>query len=132
MPNSRARGMLPGEYMKHSTILVYDENPLARSQGGRETLAGREERPDFYVAVVRRRELTWRIEILKGVPIDDGIIPDGVFTRIESMKNRIIAEQRSDRGRDQALLRKSIRRPMRPSPSSSTRHSDEFREASDG
>ena len=107
MPNSRSRGMLPGEYMKHSTVLVYDENPLARSRNGRDTVVGREERPDFYVAVVRRRELKWRIEILKGVPIDDGIIPDAVFTRIESMKDRIITEQRSDRGRDQAMLRKA-------------------------
>ena len=131
MPNSRSRGMLPGEYMKYSTILVYDENPLARSQGGRETLAGREERPDFYVAVVRRRELTWRIEILKGVPIDDGIIPDGVFTRIESMKNRIIKEQRMDRGHDQALLRKADQ-DEDDQPEFFDPHATEYQEASDG
>ena len=107
MPSKQSRGMLPGEYMKHSTVLVYDEDPLARSHNGRDTLVGREERPDFYIAVVRRHERKWRIEILRGVPIDDGVIPDEVFSRIESMKDRIITEQRSYRGRDQAMLRKA-------------------------
>ena len=130
MPKGRSRGMLPGEYMKHSTVLVYDENPLARSQGGRETLVGREERPEFYVAVVRRRDLKWRIEILRGVPIDDGVIPDEVFTRIESMKDRIISEQRSDRGRDQALLRK-VDQDDGNQPEFFDPHVDEYREASD-
>ena len=82
------------------------------------------------ISVVRRREQTWRIEILKGVPIDDGIIPDGVFTRIESMKNRIIKEQRTDRGRDQALLRKADQDENEPEFLDP--HADEFREVSDG
>ena len=130
MPKRRSQGMLPGEYMKHSTVLVYDENPLARSQGGRETLVGREERPEFYVAVVRRRELKWRIEILKGVPIDDGVIPDEVFTRIESMKDRIISEQRSDHGRDQALLRR-VDQGDENQPEFFDPHATECQEASD-
>ena len=130
MPKNRSRGMLPGEYMKHSTVLVYDENPLARSRNGRDTIVGPEERPKFYIAVVRRRELKWRIEILKGVPIDDGVIPDEVFTRIEQMKNRIVSEQRSDRGRDQALLRK-VDQDDESQPEFFDPHADEYQEASD-
>ena len=107
MAKQRRQGMLPGEYMKHATVLVYDENPLANNPNARDTLAGREDRPDFYMAIVRRRELKWRIEILKGVAVTDGVIPDEVFTRINSMKDRIIKEQRADRGRDQALIRKA-------------------------
>ena len=80
---------------------------------------------------MRRRKLKWRIEILRGVPIDDGVIPDEVFIRIESMKDRIISEQRSDRGRDQALLRKADRDDENQ-PGFFDPHATEYQEESDG
>ena len=99
----RSSGMKPGEYMKTSLVEVYDENPLE----GTPTIEGIERRPEFYIPVVRRMDTTWRIEVLKGVPIADGVIPHEVVTRITELQKRIMREQRSDRGRDAALVRRA-------------------------
>ena len=98
---SKSQGMLPGEYMKTALVLVPNENPIE----GEITLHGLERRPEMYVVVVRRRETTWRIEVLRATPIDDGVIPHQVAERIAVLRERIVKEQRRDRGRDQAAAR---------------------------
>ena len=102
MPKSSI-GMKPGEYMRTSLVPVYDPNSLE----GTMTIDGIERRPEFFIPVVRRLDTTWRIEVLRGVPIEDGVIPHEVVTRITELQKRIMREQRSDRGRDAALVRRA-------------------------
>ena len=98
----RSRGMLPGESMKYGVVPVYDENPMEGKPTGR----GIERRPDFYVPILRRLDGRWQLEVLKAEPITDGLIPHEVFERVFQYRQRIIHEQRSDRAKESAALRK--------------------------
>ena len=108
------KGMLPDEWMKTSLIEVWPESPLSMEApfSGRDVatpnaLAGEKElRPTFYVAVVRRRDKQWHYEVLKAVPTGESHIPHEVMERIIRMRERIMTEQRSQRGKDQALTRR--------------------------
>tara|TARA_R100000306_G_C4364565_1_gene136963 strand:+ start:1166 stop:1498 length:333 start_codon:yes stop_codon:yes gene_type:complete len=95
-------GMVPGEVMRFSTVEVRDRNPLS----GDMTIDGVERRPEFYIVVVRRLDLDWTIEILKGEPLSTGVLPDKVVDRISALKATIVKAQRSARGRDAAAARK--------------------------
>jgi hypothetical protein len=98
----RDNGILPGEVMRFSTVEVRDRNMLR----GEMTIDGQEQRPEFYIVVVRRLDLDWTIEILKGEPLSTGILPDRVVDRIATLKDTIVKLQRSTRGRDAAAARK--------------------------
>ena len=95
-------GLVPGEVMRFSTVEVRDRNPLS----GDMTIDGVERRPEFYIVVVRRLDLDWTIEILKGEPLSTGVLPDKVVDRISALKATIVKTQRSARGRDAAAARK--------------------------
>jgi hypothetical protein len=99
----RDNGILPGEVMRFSTVEVRDRNMLR----GEMTIDGQEQRPEFYIVVVRRLDLDWTIEILKGEPLATGVLPDKVVGRIAALKDTIVKLQRSARGRDAAAVRKA-------------------------
>ena len=99
----RSKGMLPGEYMKVGLVQVKDPNVL----DGEITIKGDvERRPEFYVVIVRRFEGEWTVEVQATVPLTTGVWPDAVVTRIGKYQDRIIAEQRRDRGIEQAEARR--------------------------
>ena len=60
----------------------------------------------MFVVIVRRLEKDWTIEVQKGVPLDDGVLPSEVVQAINRMQKTIVKEQREDRGRDGAALRR--------------------------
>jgi hypothetical protein len=99
----RDNGILPGEVMRFTTVAVRDRNMLK----GDMTIDGQEQRPEFYIVVVRRRDLDWTIEIQKGQPLATGILPDQVVHTITRLKSAIVTAQRSARGRDAAASRKA-------------------------
>ena len=98
--SKRNQGMLPGESMKTSLITIHAEGELDED-GDVE-----ERRPDFYIAVMRHFKKRWTVEILKAEPITNGKIPHEVFERIIPMRQRIIQDERIERGKEQAHLRK--------------------------
>lgn len=99
----RSKGMLPGEYMKVGLVQVNDPNTL----DGDLTIRGDvERRPEFYVVIVRRFDGEWTVEVQTTVPLQSGIMPDAVVKRIATYQDRIIAEQRRDRGIEQAEARR--------------------------
>ena len=115
MARRKRKGMLPDEYMQTSLIEVWPDNKLdpetvpflGREQNVR--TPWEENRPQLYIAVVRRVGLQWHHEVMIGQPIEDGIIPAEVFERMVDMRNRIMAEQRSQRGKDNAAARREER-----------------------
>ena len=102
-------GMRPGEYMESSLVKVWPPTVETGGDGfdpdDLGVSAWEERRPEFYVAVTRRSGTTWRTEILRASPIDDGVIPHEVFERLVGQRDRIIAKQRRDRGVEQAAQR---------------------------
>ena len=108
------RGMLPDEIMKASLIEVWPESPLhtdphfsGRSVASPKAAIGAEElRPEYYVGLVRRNgKGEWHFEVLKAMPSGESHIPAEVMERMIRMRERIMKEQRSQRGREQALQR---------------------------
>ena len=107
--------MLPDEYMKVSLVEVWPDSPLTLSEGfsGREVSTGAAElgaeemRPKFYIVVMRRLELQWHCEILQAQPLEGGQVPHEVLERMVQMRQRIMAEQRSDRGKNAYIARKA-------------------------
>ena len=97
-----SRGVLPGEYMKTSLVKVYSELP-----DGDITLHGIEDRPEFYIVAVRNFEDRWTIETYKGELNKDGVLPHEVVERIDSLKQRIKKEKRSDAGKAAAEKRRA-------------------------
>ena len=100
---TKTRGMFPGEYMKASLVKVWPDDDL----GDKPPISGRpreavtsthwkETRPEFYVAVTRRNDLDWHVEVLKATPITDGQIPDEVMERLISQRKAIMDDQKSE------------------------------------
>jgi hypothetical protein len=100
----RNRGMKPGEHMRTSLVTVYPENLLDME---RDALGEFETRPEFYVVVVRRVDLTWKIEILVAKPLTTGVMPDQVVRRITDLQKRILKDQASQRGSDNMAARRA-------------------------
>ena len=100
---NHSKGMLPDEYMKTSLVKVWPKN-IAE---GEITMAGVLDRPEMFVVIVRRLGQDWTIEVQKGAPIIDGVLPGEVVEAISRLQKNIVKEQRADRGRDQAALRKA-------------------------
>lgn len=108
------RGMLPGEYMVHSLVEVWprdaieSDDPPYRGTEEVVDVPWEETRPELYVPILRRNGLKWQLEVMKAVPIEDGVVPHKVFERLWEMRRRIMLAQKSDRGKDQAAIRKVI------------------------
>ena len=88
-------GMFPGEYMKLRLVKVWPDDDL----GDKPPISGRpreavtsthlkETRPEFYVAVTRRNDLDWHVEVLKATRSRMGQIPDEVMERLISQRKR--------------------------------------------
>ena len=112
MGNRESRGMFPGEYMKTSLVEVWPDSEFDGSPPvsgrPREALTGthwQETRPDFFIAVTRRNDLDWHVEVLKATPITDGQIPGEVMERLVQQRKAIMDEQRSERGKNAAAKR---------------------------
>lgn len=99
----RSKGLLPGEKRKVGLVEVHRENVL----DGTITVDGLERHTDIYVVEVRRLDLKWMpARVYKTSLLDTGEIPNEVLERINRYRDTIMAEQRRDRGQDQAERRK--------------------------
>ena len=99
---AKRAGMLPGEYMKVGHVTVWPEGI-----DGEMTVHGLEVRPEIYLVTVRKLDGRFRTEVMRGVPIDDGVIPHDVLKRIMRYYDTINSEERSDRAKEAAADRKA-------------------------
>ena len=105
----KREGMLPGEYMKVGHVKVWP-----KGLEGKVTVDGLERRPEIYLVTVRKLDGEFQVEVMKGQPIKDGLLPNDVFKRTMSYHNLINKEERSDKAKQAAADRKADRQVETP------------------
>ena len=104
----RDRGTRPGEIRKSSLVTVWKEGAtrdrleVVYNDNQIDTA----ERLTYYVVEIRRLELgRFYTRVMEAKPLEGGEIPQEVLDRMTDLRKQIISQQKSDRGRAQAVRR---------------------------
>ena len=106
---AKREGMLPGEYMRVGHVKVWP-----KGLEGDLTVQGLETRPEIYLLTVRKLDGEFKVEVMKGKPIDDGLLPHDVFKRMMSYYDAINKQERSEISKQAAVDRKAAREVETP------------------